>query len=281
MKGICSLLVVPMLWALTSSVCADSSPLKKSADKLMEAYGQGQLADKWKALDRLKEAGLSWQPSLTTPTQHIFACKNDEGLRVLLGMYYFDQMYAGVFGKKKECADLQIFLDNEIHKRLPLSAEWGDAGPMDPAELRSFAENPADPARRDAMLASLNKRLEAKIKVAEARPEVMDHMVDVLFGALIQGLYVSLSLAQDETIGPELVAVFNQQAKDIIQFDLVLDSFEDPELAKMVEFHERDPLIDPIKDFILMKKGQLTNQDVKDLLARVKPVRDSFITPCP
>ncbi|MFH1090166.1 MAG: hypothetical protein V1742_01220, partial [Pseudomonadota bacterium] len=246
--------ILAVLTPAVSGWSADDN-LLRSAQKLLDAYGQGKMAEMVKAMDQLKAAGLSWQPSLTAPIKNLFECKDDENLRVLHGIYFFDTNYAALFAKKQEFLDFRNTVATEIHKRLLPSRRWGDAEPTPPEVVRSYVEDPADPARRDALLASLNKRLESKIRLAGTDPEVMDYLVDFFYGSLIEGLYVTLSLARDETIGPELVAIFNQQAKEIIQFDLALQSFEKPELAKMVNLLERDAILAPIKDLILQKKG--------------------------
>ena len=281
MRSLKSLALAAALLLLVAAPAQSANDdLKKASQTLTGAYGKGKLADMIKAMDTMKKAGLSYQPSLTVPLKGVVECKDAEELRVLHGMYWFDQNYAGIFRKKQTYLEIQGIIDNQIHKRQKLGKTLATVPPVNANLVRKYVEDPDNAAKQDALLQAVNKRAEAFYKMAATNPEVLDHEVDVMYGMLIEGLYVVFSLAQDAKLGPEMVAVFNQQAKDIDMFDTVLDSFKDPALLKMVEFMERDGLIDSVRDLILTKKGNLSQQDAKDVLAKIKPVREAFVKAC-
>ena len=171
-------------------------------------------------------------------------------------------------------------MDAEIRKRMPPAANWGEAEPIPPQVLRDYAEDPADTTKRDALLDIICERADHKTRAAAADPAVMRSDVAFYYGNLLEGLYVTMSLAQDEIIGPELIALFNRRAKDLSMFEQVYQSFEQTKWAEMMDCSERKALLEPIKDLIERKQGKLDNQDVNDILARVKPIRDQYASVC-
>lgn len=280
MKTLKTLALAAALLLVAAPAQSAEDNLKQASQKLMSSYGQGKLAEMIKAMDALKKAGLSYQPSITVPLKGVVECKDPEALRALHGMYWFDQNYAALYGKKQTYLDIQNIIDGQIHKRQKIADKEPTVAPMNANLVRQYLENPGDAAKRDAMLQAMNKRAEEYYKAAASNPEVMHHEIDVLYGMLIEGMYVVFSLAQDEKLGPDMVALFNQQAKDIDRFDLVYHSFKDPVLFKMMHVVERDGLLHTVRDLIITKKGNLTTEDVKNMLAAIRPVRDGFAKPC-
>lgn len=280
MKTLKTLAMAAALLLVAAPAQSAEDNLKQASQKLMGSYGQGKLAEMVKAMDAMKKAGLSYQPSLTVPLKGVVECKDPEALRALHGMYWFDQNYAALYGKKQTYLDIQSIIDDQIHKRQKIAAKEPTVAPMNANLVRQYLENPGDAAKRDAMLQAMNKRADEYYKAAASNPEVMHHEIDVLYGMLIEGMYVVFSLAQDEKLGPDMVALFNQQAKDIDRFDVVYHSFKDPVLFKMMHVIERDGLLHTVRDLIIAKKGSLTTEDVKNMLAAIRPVRDGIAKPC-
>jgi len=74
--------------------------------------------------------------------------------------------------------------------------------------------------------------MDAMFKQAAGDPEVMDVLIDVIYGTVIQGLYVSCELALNNESGDKMIALFNAQAQRVEKFDVLLNTFKDPELIK-------------------------------------------------
>jgi len=273
------LMLVVLFFALPGAVQAGEQDLQKAARVLSDVYGQGNIAEMMKNVKLLKDAGLSYQKSLAIPLEEVIDCKDQEGLRVLYGMYAFDANYAMVFGKRKEFLETLEVINSQMQDRLDVRVKL-QITHIKPELLKDLLEYPENVEKREAWFKNVQANMDAMFKQAAGDPEVMDVLIDVIYGTVIQGLYVSCELALNNESGDKMIALFNAQAQRVEKFDVLLNTFKDPELIKMVKLVERDPLMDDIKDLIKSKKGRLNRQDVEKILAGVKSVRNSFAKKC-
>jgi len=273
------LMLVVLFLALPGAVQAGEQDLQKAAGVFSDVYGQGNVVEMMNNVKLLKDAGLSYQKSLAIPLEEVIDCKDQEGLRVLYGMYAFDANYAMVFGKRKEFLETLEVINSQMQDRLDVRVKL-QITHIKPELLKDLLEYPENVEKREAWFKNVQANMDAMFKQAAGDPEVMDVLIDVIYGTVIQGLYVSCELALNNESGDKMIALFNAQAQRVEKFDVLLNTFKDPELIKMVKLVERDPLMDDIKDLIKSKKGRLNRQDVEKILAGVKSVRNSFAKKC-
>jgi len=273
------LMLVVLFLALPGAVQAGEQDLQKAAGVFSDVYGQGNVVEMMNNVKLLKDAGLSYQKSLAIPLEEVIDCKDQEGLRVLYGMYAFDANYAMVFGKRKEFLETLEVINSQMQDRLDVRVKL-QITHIKPELLKDLLEYPENVEKREAWFKNVQANMDAMFKQAAGDPEVMDVLIDVIYGTVIQGLYVSCELALNNEFGDKMIALFNAQAQRVEKFDVLLNTFKDPELIKMVKLVERDPLMDDIKDLIKSKKGRLNRQDVEKILAGVKSVRNSFAKKC-
>jgi len=273
------LMLVVLFFALPGAVQAGEQDLQKAAGVFSDVYGQGNVVEMMNNVKLLKDAGLSYQKSLAIPLEEVIDCKDQEGLRVLYGMYAFDANYAMVFGKRKEFLETLEVINSQMQDRLDVRVKL-QITHIKPELLKDLLEYPENVEKREAWFKNVQANMDAMFKQAAGDPEVMDVLIDVIYGTVIQGLYVSCELALNNEFGDKMIALFNAQAQRVEKFDVLLNTFKDPELIKMVKLVERDPLMDDIKDLIKSKKGRLNRQDVEKILAGVKSVRNSFAKKC-
>ncbi len=273
------LMLVVLFLALPGAVQAGEQDLQKAAGVFSDVYGQGNVVEMMNNVKLLKDAGLSYQKSLAIPLEEVIDCKDQEGLRVLYGMYAFDANYAMVFGKRKEFLETLEVINSQMQDRLDVRVKL-QITHIKPELLKDLLEYPENVEKREAWFKNVQANMDAMFKQAAGDPEVMDVLIDVIYGTVIQGLYVACELALNNESGDKMIALFNAQAQRVEKFDVLLNTFKDPELIKMVKLVERDPLMDDIKDLIKSKKGRLNRQDVEKILAGVKSVRNSFAKKC-
>jgi len=275
------LILVVLFLALPGAVLAGEQDLQKAAKIFSDVYGQGNVVEIMKNVKLLKDAGLSYQKSLAIPLEEVIDCKDQEGLRVLYGMYAFDENYAMVFGKRKEFLETLEVINSQVLDRLDVRDKL-QITPVKPELLKDLLEDPENVEKRDVIFNSTQANIDAMLKQAASDPEVMDVLIDAIYGTVIQGLYVACELALNNESGDKMIALFNAQAQRVEKFNVLLDTFKDPELSKMVEWEwvERGPLIDGIQDLIKSKKGRLNHHDIEKILAAVKPVRNYFARKC-
>jgi len=273
------LMLVVLFLALPGAVQAGEQDLQKAAGVFSDVYGQGNVVEMMNNVKLLKDAGLSYQKSLAIPLEEVIDCKDQEGLRVLYGMYAFDANYAMVFGKRKEFLETLEVINSQMQDRLDVRVKL-QITHIKPELLKDLLEYPENVEKREAWFKNVQANMDAMFKQAAGDPEVMDVLIDVIYGTVIQGLYVSCELALNNESGDKMIALFNAQAQRVEKFNVLLDTFKDPELIKMVKLVERGPLIDGIQDLIKSKKGRLNRHDIEKILAAVKPVRNYFARKC-
>lgn len=282
LKALTALLaVLALTLSAGAALAADKAQvLKDGADKMESLICEAEGAAMTKKVGLFKEAGLAYQPSLTVPVTGVIACKKAEQLRVLYGMYAFDANYALLFGKKKEFLGAQALVRKEIPEKLKLAGKLKVKG-MTAEELKKVAEDPASPASRELYMKYVLANIHEFIAMSAKDPAVMDLMVDSFYGAAVQGLYVSCKLALGSGGGEKLVALFNEQATRLDKANQLIEAYAgNKELLAMVEKDQRQKVLGPALALLKEKQGNLSEADVKKLLALVEPERKALVKAC-
>lgn len=223
-------------------------------------------------------AGLSYQPSLTVPQQNVLQCKNEEQLRSMAGMYLFDSNYALVFGNSRVAIATQQYYKENILPKLGVSKKI-EPTPANPMLTKKLLENPNNPGLRAQFIQQVTRNMMLTAEAA-ADPVVMDFIVDAFWGSLVEGLYVSCSLARTEEASQEMVDLFLGQLERFQLFNELIKQFEEDENLKMIEFAERNGLLQTVISRIEETKGRLSKADIEMLLAKVTPFRTALVSIC-
>lgn len=268
-----------MSFSVTGVLAADKSTQKDQS--LQETFSDAGLKfrdqvkgiiEQYKGLaqanQQLKEAGASYQKSLTADTQNLARYTTDEQLTGMAGIYTFDAGYAGLFLQKK---DMGQFLS----ARKTLYEKIGLTIPLSP-KMKALIENPDTiqdfSAWTDALDESTAKFLESGIKT-DAQ---LDMLVDVIYGMMIEGMYIvteSIALAD---YSPEMLALLNTQRDRIDFLTKILHVFRgDEAFERAVEFHGRLAFLDEIHS--LLHVPEFTLQEVEGLRELVASERQAIL----
>ncbi len=272
--------MLSMVWTVIADDPKPDSDLKKTADKMMDLYGNGKLAEMIKARKQIKDAGLSYQPSLTLPLEGLTKSTNQDALAVLVGMYWADAGYARLFNKPKESKAIAEVVRTQVYPRLSINQQISSLGRIDQKIITKMIENPKDPKAQDEMIQAINKRIEKHIELSKTDTSVMVFTINQVYGTLVEGLYQVFSLAVNEKSGPEITKLFNQQADNISRFMDLMNTLVENELAKLADGQQRISMIAPIRDIIMKNKGKLSQDDMKSILADVTEIRNSYLNLC-
>jgi hypothetical protein len=253
--------------------------LKQAYEKLEPMINESQLRDMADKVGLLKKAGLSYQPSLVVPVEGVVACKNKEQLRILLGMYTFDTNYALLFGKKKEFAAANGLRD-DIPDRLNLRGKL-KSKTFTPDEIKKVLANPDDPANRALFVKYTAANAHDMIEAAKSDQEMLALYLDLGYGGIIQSLYVTSKLALAAGTGPNLVAVFNEQAARVNRVYQAQAAYAgNPELDAFVKRAPRERVLKPVAGILKAKNGNLARTDVEKVLSLVEPERSKVVGKC-
>ena len=253
--------------------------LKQASEKLEAALNESQIREMGDHVGLFKKAGLSYQPSLVAPVEGVVGCKDNEQLRILLGMYTFDTNYALLFGKKREFAAANG-LRNDIPDRLNLRGKL-KFKTFTPEELKKILDNPDDPANRDLYVKYASANIHDMLEASKSDQEILRLFLDLGYGAMVQGLYVASKLALAAGTGPKLVDLFNEQAARLDKFDQALLAYSgNPELDTLAQRTQRERVLKPVADILKAKKGNLAEADVGKILLLIEPERSKFVGKC-
>lgn len=255
--------------------------LDQGAIKLYELIGGINGAATQRAMTAFKKAGLSYQKELTVPIEGMLNCKSPEQLRLLMGAHQFDSNYALIFGRKLELLAVRQYMEKDLMRALNLRGKVRQV-PLNPVEIREVTEYPDSFVANGIMIRNALTNIELWIQAAQTDPEAMQTLVDGLYGAVIQGLYVSCKLGLAAGPGEKLVAVFNEQDRRVQKAKEAIEAFAgEPSLAEMVNAGPRRQLIQAVQAVLADKQGRLSEADLKQVLALVEPQRAQFVQPCP
>jgi hypothetical protein len=253
--------------------------LKQAYDKLAPLINESQIKDMMDKVGLFKKAGLSYQPSLIVPVEGVVACKNKEQLRILLGMYTFDSNYALVFGKKKEFVAANGLRD-QIPDRLNLRGKL-KSKTFTPDELEKVLANPDDPANRALFVKYTAANAHDMIEASKNDQEMLALYLDMGYGAIIESLYVTSKLALAAGTGPNLVALFDEQAARVNKVQQSLLAYAgNPELDAFVKRAQRERVLKPVAGILKAKNGNLARADVEKILSLVEPERSKVVGKC-
>ena len=254
--------------------------LKQQTEKLLETLATDiKNKETVENVNVLKQAGLSYQPSLVVPVEGVIECKDQEQLRVLMGMYNFDANYALLFGRKQEFASAYE-LRNDIPGRLNLMGRF-KFQTFTSDEIKNVLDNPNDPGNRDLFAKYVSTNVRDMLQAAMNDPEMLDLLLDFVYGTAIEGAYVSCKLALAAGVGEKLIPLFNEQAARLDKMWQALSAYaEDPELDALVERSQREPIMKPIIEIMKAKKGNLEEADVKEILSIIEPERNKVALKC-
>jgi hypothetical protein len=228
-------------------------------------------------VDLYKKAGLSYQPQLALPL--VVDCKDEEALRTLLGMYTFDANYAMAFGKAKESLETRKFIQEKLTPRLKERDKFTYDSP-DPALVEKVLRDPNDAKSRRQMNEYVAAQFKKLAKAAEKDPEIMEVLVEGMYGTAIQGLYVASTLAMDMLVTPQIVTLFKEQSKRLKLFDKLIHNLKDETIRGILEQRERCAVVDTLVARLSAAKGKLTPQLIRDIQAIAAEARAKYAQPC-
>jgi hypothetical protein len=228
--------------------------------------------DQYKGLARankqLKEAGASYQKSLTADTQNLSRYTTDEQLAGMAGIYTFDAGYAALFLQKK---DMGKFLT----ARKTLNEKIGFTMPLSP-KMKALIENPDTIHDFQTWTDALDEGASKFLASGMTTDAHLDMLVDVIYGMMIEGMYIvteSIALAD---YSPEMLELLNNQHERIDFLIKTLNVFRgDEAFEKAVEFKGRLAFIGEVHNLLLV--SQFTQREVDGLRKLIAPERQAIL----
>jgi hypothetical protein len=187
---------------------------------------------------------------------------------VMVGVYTSDATYAALFLRKKELADV-------LSVRKSLAEKIGFGMPLTP-KMKEIVENPEKIEDFDEWSEALEEVSVEMIVNHVTTDKQIDILVDVFFGALVEGMYVMTESIAQAGYPQPMLDLMNQQ-HDRIDFMLkLLNVFRgDKAFEDEVEFDERFDVLGDIHNLLLVR--QFTQREVDGIRQIVAPLRQDIL----
>ncbi|MGE4552536.1 MAG: hypothetical protein AB7D57_05465 [Desulfovibrionaceae bacterium] len=273
-----------MLILLTALCCASAlaggPDLADVVAKVKEIYTYDNVARTQQDFEAFRDAGLSFQPELLAPLTGVAGCKDQEGLRLLGGVYVADSKYAREFGHLDIFTATRDAIMDQVLWRLE-ARDRVEAYRFDDKLLEALRTNPDDEAARQAWYKANYDMLMRQLDAAEHDPEVLDVTLDTLYGSAVEAAWLACTLARSSGSDAQLVRIFNNVSHRMQLLQAVLHYATDNQtLAARLETTERDQVLTPIIQLIMNRNGSLRADDIQGLLFLLAPEREQMTALC-
>lgn len=220
------------------------------------------------ANQQLKAAGASYQKSLTADPAAVSSYTTVEQQSIMSGVYLFDAAYAALFLKKK---DMAAFLK----ARKTLNEKIGFGMALAP-KMKKLLKAPESIRDYWAWIEAVDESMQKLLADGLTTDNRLHILVDKMYGAIIEGLYVvSESIAQAD-YAPEMLALLNQQHDRLHVLIKLLNVFRgDEAFERTLDLAERFDLLEDIHSRLIVE--QFTKREVEGVRKTVAPEREAII----
>ena len=214
----------------------------------------------------LKAGKASYMPELMAPVAPE-KYQQEARQRVMTGIYLMDFTYAAVFDQAKDSAEYARAIYS-------LADKLGFPVPKIEKQIRDTIAH-IDDADADKRLEELAKAIDEddswKSMISSPRGVIL--MSDLLYGWMLEGIYIASELAAQSNYRPDFVKVLNDHKYYLKSYKELLDQFLDkPELASVVRTQEHldtiKALSGPLSSAGPMSRGQV--EEIRKIAANAR-----------
>jgi len=257
-----ALVVSLLLLASSTGMCAETQDYIDQAQKVLSQKNIRSMMDVSKTL---KEYGASYQPALLLPPDLPQNLQKGENVHLLIGAYQFDALYAASFGRKDQAAK-DIKAMGTLLNTTNLKSIVNTAA-LFPPELNWMLREP-DKVNIDEVIDAYAANA-PKYKDIMANTYGFRVVIDSMYGALIEGLYIatrSAVLLDDKAVSNKILGEFQNNISLTLNlysiFENDLDYAESVDLL-FLERSQRVGWMESLAEFLTMNKGSITLEHIK------------------
>ena len=180
------MLVLPVL--ANEEAAADvAKSLEQMAVEAQATLTQANVLDIFDWYRKLKEHGMTYQPSLAAPNDLVEKL-DEEQLRFYAGVKLFDALYAATFLKRQEVLDCVAVIE-EIQEKLDLRS-YADLNNYFLKTLKALADDPAA-VDIQVLIGQLASDYVNELPQLLSSAETADYLIDGLYGTILQQFITS------------------------------------------------------------------------------------------
>ncbi|RJR30525.1 MAG: hypothetical protein C4576_33430 [Desulfobacteraceae bacterium] len=216
----------------------------------------------------LKAAGATFQKSLAADPATVSRYTTPRQQAVMAGVYLYDASYAALFFRKREMVDF-------LEARKTLNERVGFGVALTP-KMKELLERPDSIRDYDTWVAAVDESMKKLLSEGLTTDKRLAFLVDTMYGASIEALYVLTETIAQSGYGPEMLGLLNQQQERVNAMRKMLNVFRyDEDFEKEVLFGQRFRVFEAIHSH--MKAQQFTQKEVDELRKVVTPERTVIV----
>ncbi len=271
------LVVVVSLLLLVSGTgfCADMQSYVEQAQKILSEKNVRSMLDVAKTL---KEYGASFQPAMMLPPDLPDTIEQGKNIHLLIGAYQFDALYAASFGRRNQAAKAIKAMGDLLNRTNMKSIVNTSA--LFPPELNWMLREP-DKVNIDEVIDAYAANA-PKYKDIMADKTGFALVLDSLYGAIVEGLYIATSsavLMGDHPSTNNLLAEFRSNITLLLDLYGV---FEDDAVyaanvnSSFLERSQRVGWLMSMANFLKKNQGKLSMNQIRSVNRFVSKERYLF-----
>lgn len=221
------------------------------------------------ANSEIKAAGASYQKTLTAKTDEISRYTTTRQQAIMSGIYSFDAAYAALFLQKRD-------MGNFLNASTNVSRDIGNPMQLSP-KMKSLIKNPDSIIDYKNWNDAINEVFREMLTTGTTSDRDLIIGADILYGNMIEGLYVVTETITQSDYDPKMLALLNNQHDRI---DLLMEIFNtfhgNSVFEKAVNFTERFEFIGKLNNLLIA--NTFSQVEVDGLRKLVVPARESIIS---
>jgi len=218
---------------------------------------------------QIKEAGASYQKTLTANTDVISRYTTARQQAIMSGVYSFDAAYAALFFQKKD-------MGNFLNASAKVSREIGNPLQLS-QKMKSLIKNPDSIQDYQAWVDASQEVINKMLTTGTTSDSDLIVGADILYGNMIEALYVVTETITQADYDPKMLALMNNQHERIDLLMKIFSTFRgNNAFEKEVNFDERFDFIGKLHNFLIASDfSQIEVDGIREL---VIPARESILS---
>lgn len=221
------------------------------------------------ANSEIKAAGASYQKTLTANPDKISRYTTTRQQAIMSGVYSFDAAYAALFLQKRDMGD---FLNASTN----VSRDIGNPMQLSP-KMKSLIKDPDSIIDYTRWNDAINEVFREMLTTGTTSDRDLIIGADILYGNMIEGLYVVTETITQSDYDPKMLALLNNQHRRI---DLLMEIFNtfhgNPVFEEEMNFTERFEFIGKLNNLLI---GDIFSpKEVDGIRKLVVPARENIIS---
>jgi hypothetical protein len=247
--------------------------LDKAAVAIEKSLKTNDLEALYQMFGKIKDLGLSYDTSITLPTDfRTLQGKSKDELTVLMGMYIIDGIYASIFDKRM---DVLLPIGLKVEEMLGMQEDGFWSG---------MTKGGSRPSRRQDQIAGGLEYWTKLVRNSRQDISVLRNLVCGFYGSTLESFYLVAKMGLASGVTAEYLGFMNAQLPRLTISRDIMDAYTvapgdgiHMELVQTLDTVSKGKVIESLAKVMTDSKGKLTEKDLRSIVSIISAVRDPLI----